>query len=635
MNSMLRKLQPLTLRLIALVAALTGLLAATPARGQNITFEIQTPLMVAEGEQFRIQFVVTSDGELTTDDFVSPEISGDVTILSEAVKSMGFFMNHDYVNNVSRNLLTNTYTFWVQAGAAGKINVGAATVTANGKAVKSNTAVIDVLGAGARTPGRGQSGGGQQQQGQQNPGQQPQSQLNRDDILLRMEVNKRDVYRGEPIVVSMKIYTQVNIVGFENAKYPSLNGFWAQQMDVNNSRENRETVNGKVYYSHVLRQWLLYPQRSGTVEIEAAELTAVAQIVTQAQSTGSPFDIFFGAPEVRNVSTRLSTSPIRINVKDLPRPQPEDFTGAVGQFELTAFTSGPTLAANSGGSVTLRLSGTGNFPLIEAPRMTLSQAAFEQYDMKMTERLNNTARGTTGERIYEFPFIARAEGNYTIDPFELSYFDPSAGRYVTLKTEPIRLEVTRDDRSGTGGLSVVSGVSKEDLRLLGSDIRFIRVNNPDLTFRAGLFVWSWGWWLLVLLTTGLFCTTLYLLQKNIRERADVRTVKTKKANSVALRRLKRAKGFMNSRKESEFFEEMLKALWGYMGDKLSIDVAGLNKERIRKELELRGVEQEESDELLSLISECEFAQYSPAGSIPMENAYQQALDMIGRFESKI
>lgn len=598
---------------------------------EDVGIEVNAPLQAVEGEPFRVEFIVSATRtDLSSSRFVAPAMPDGLSVLSGPVKSIGVFMSS--MNGVTENRTTHTYTYWLQADKTGRITIPAATVSVGGQSRTAKPTVIECVADGTPSAA-GQGGGSARRRGAEPVGK---TSVSSDDILLRIEVNKTDVYKGEPIIASLKIYTQVDIAGFENIKYPALNGFWAQEMDIPAQSNDRATLGGKVYHTQILRQWLLYPQRTGTIEIEQAQFTAIAQLVTQLPATGSPYDLFYGGvPQMRNVPAKLASPVVRIRVKELPQPQPADFTGAVGQFELTGMVSGDRFAANTAGAITLRLSGTGNFPLIETPRIELP-AAFEQFDTKTDERLTNTARGTTGEKTFEFPFIARAEGNYEIPGVRFSYFDPSAGQYRSLATPDFPIEILRDEGGGASGLGMVSGVTKEDLKMLGSDIRFIRMGDPHWIRQGRAFLWSWGWFAIVFALAACFVGLLFYLRKKIRERADIVRVKTKKANKVALRRLKRAKTHMNTGKESAFFEELLRALWGYMGDKLAIDVANLTKERVQHVLvEERGVSEQEADEFLNLISECEFARYSPAAGIQMDRAYNAALDLIGRFENKI
>lgn len=613
--------------LLTLLLLLVGLY---PAAGQDIQFEIQAPVTIGSGQQFRIEYVASSTSDISAGQFVPPQMPAGLTLLSGPVKSVGVFMSN--MNGVSETRNTNTYTYWVQAEQTGTVTIPAAAYTHGSKRYTTKATVIQISDnpAPPTQPGNHQP-----------PGSTPsapigKTSLSPSDILLRMEVNKTDVYKGEPLVASLKIYTQVNIAGFENVKYPALNGFWAQEMDPSSQSDTRATIGGKVYHSQILRQWLLYPQRTGAIEIEQAQFTVIAQLVTQMPATGSPYDLFYGgAPQVKNVTTKLSTPIVKIRVKELPQPQPADFSGAVGQFELTGVISGDRFPANSAGSISLRLSGTGNFPLIDAPRLSLP-VGFEQFDMKTNERLTNTPRGTTGERTYEYPFIARAEGTYELPGIPFSWFDPATRQYNTQTTDSFRIEILRSEEGSATGLGIVSGVTKEDLKMLGSDIRFIRMGDPRLKPQGKALLWSWSWFGAALLLAGSFTGLLLYLQKNIRERADIVRVKTKKANKVALRRLKRAKSYMSAGQETPFFEEMLRALWGYIGDKLAIEVANLTKERVQHVLvEERSIPEEQVREFLSLISECEFAQYAPTTGVQMDKAYNAALDQIGRFENKI
>lgn len=606
--------------------------------GGKVEFEAHAPLRAAVGESFQIQFTVGIQGATEIDpnsvEFAAPQLSG-VNVIAGPVPSYGMFSSTQ--NGVMQNRATITYTYLVQAPAAGSVRIPAAEVRVAGKSYRSKPLTVECENGSGGLRGSGGPGTTRRAAPTGSDRSGREAAVAGDDILLRMEVNKSEVYRGEPVVATLRLYTQVPVAGVEQAKYPALNGFWAQELDVSDDGGSRVTLGGKVYRSHTIRQWLLYPQRAGVVEIEQAQFTVMAQIVTEQPETGTVYDLWYGgASQVKNVPVKLRSPVVKVRVKDLPQPQPEGFTGAVGRFELTGGISGDRFSANSAGAITVRLSGTGNFPLIEAPGLELP-VAFEQFDRKTNERLTNTPQGTTGEKTFEYPFIARAEGQYTLPGLRFAYFDPSSGEYRTLTVPDFPVEVLRDDsEGGTSGLGMVAGVTKEDLRLLDSDIRFIRMGDPGLVRRGGVFLWSWGWFLTLFLLSAAFVGLLLYLQKSLRARADVARVRTRKASRVALRRLKRAKTFMNAGTAGAFFEELLRALWGYMGDKLSIEVAELTKERVFGELtEVRGIAPEEAREFLGLLGDCEFAQYSPAAGIEPAEAYRRAAELIDRFESKL
>lgn len=601
--------------LLILIAAFT----AITVQAQQVTFEVQTPSLVAAGERFRVEFTLTN---AQSDNFTPPTFTG-LSVLAGPTTSTGSMIS--MINGVQNSQTTLTYTYLVQSSTSEKrAIISPAVITAGGKTYTTKTQLIDIAPGG--------EAGTNSSASRNQPSANGSQTLAADDILLKMEINRSNVYKGEAIVASLKIYARVGIAGLENAKYPAFNGFWTQELEVANQRPERQTVGGKVYESQIIRQWLIYPQKTGVIEIEQSSFTAIAQIVTQSAGN-SMFDSFFGGgSSVQHVNRPVSAPAVRITVKDLPSPVPANFSGAVGQFKLESSLTSPSFTANSGGSIILKLSGKGDFPLIQTPKIELP-AAFELYDTKTSEQITNSTAGTTGTRTWEYPFIARAEGNYTIDPIEISYFDPATGRYAVLRSQPFEIEILKDNNSGGSVGAIVSGVTKEDLKMLGQDIRFIRVGEPKFKAKGDFVIWSLTFFIAVILMLVAFGATLFFLKKQIGQRADLVRVKNKKANSVALKRLKKAKGYMVANDEVRFFEEILRALWGYMGDKLAIDVAELTKERVRHTLLDRGVSPEQSEEFLTLVSECELAQYSPISGVKMDKAYNAALDLIGRFQT--
>lgn len=605
-------MKKITLFIIIILSTVGSVLAAP------VTFVMRAPSVVAAGERFRIEFILSNAG---AEKFNPPSFTG-LDVLAGPVVSTGTIV--EIVNGKQTQSSSFTYTYTVEATAKGKATISASSVVAdNGKSYSTNATSIEIAsGQGGQGSGTSSRGGG------------GSAKLTNESILLKMEVNKSDVYKGEAVVASLRLYTQVGIAGFEEAKLPAFNGFWKQELDMTQSQSSRATVGGKVYESQILKQWLIYPQRTGAMEIEQSDFTVVAQVVTQTDPTGSLFDNFFGGGQsVENVKRKLIAPAVKIRVKELPQPMPANFSGGVGKFTLTSEISSKEVTANSGGSVILKLSGAGDFPLIDAPVIEMP-SGFEKYDTKQTEQITNTTAGTTGSRTWEYPFIARAEGDFTIASTTMSYFDPTQGKYVELRTNDFTIKVLHDTNPGSTAGAIVSGVTKEDLKMLGQDVRYIHTQKLNMVKRGNLFLWSITFFISLILIALAFAAMLLLLKKRISNRADVVRTKNKKANSVALRRLKKAKGYMNSGNETGFYEEMLRALWGYMGDKLAISVSDLNKERLREEFVKRGVDEQNGEEFLNLISECEMAQYSPSGSIQISSAYQAALDLIGKLELK-
>ena len=453
-------------------------------------------------------------------------------------------------------------------------------------------------------------------------------------MVLRVTADRRSVYKGQPILVTAKLYTRV-MASLESFKTPAFNGFWSQELNVENQRPRRETLNGKVYDAIVLRQFLLYPQQAGTLHIEQFDMTLIAQIVTQSRRQSIFDDFFNGGPEVQEIRKKLTASPIRIEVKEFPSGAPASFNGAVGKFTMESQLPTGSITANSAANYTVKISGTGNLPLIQAPKLNLPNS-FEQYNIKTTESLNSTTAGISGYRQFEYPFIARAEGTYPVEPIEFSYFNPDLARYVTLSSKTAEVIVLPDSTGGSvPSRGMVSGMNKEDIKILGQDIRFIKLGKAQLVSRDRIFMASPLYFVLLLLIAAAFVFSLVWLQKRIRESRNAALVRGKRANKVALQRLRAANGYMKADDRRRFFEEMLRALWGYMSDKLNIPVANLTKENVREELLKRGVSAELSARFIEIISECEYAQYSPAVSGQMNDIYQGAVETISKFESVI
>jgi len=452
-----------------------------------------------------------------------------------------------------------------------------------------------------------------------------------DDFLLRLSVSRQVVFRGEPLRATFKLYRRVPIVGYENIKFPSFNGFWAQELNVGNAAWQRETLGGKVYESVVVREYLLYPQQAGTLTVEPADITAIAQVVVQSSRNVDPF--FGGGHEVYDVRRRVQTPRVSITVKELPAGAPSSFSGAVGRFTMEATPPQGPLGANSSGTFTVRISGTGNLPFVQAPKLTLP-ASFEQYDVKTTESIKTTAAGTSGYRQFEYPFIPRAEGSYRIEPVEFTYFDPGQMRYVTLASGETTLEVT-PDANGPNESYVVKGLTKEDVRMLGQDIRFIKLGRAQLRTVAGPFLFSGAYFILLGGILVLFVLIYAALRKQIRDSQNMALVRGRRANKVAVERFRTARRYMTEQNRQAFYEEMLRALWGYMSDKFNIPVANLTKENVREELLRRGVATEEAQRFSSIITRCEEAQYSPVASARMSDIYREGLDLVSSVESVI
>ncbi len=598
--------------IVALLAAVASW-ASSP-----VSFEASAPLLVAAGENFRIEFTVNAEPERNS--FEAPTFEG-FQLVAGPVTSRG--SNMYIVNGSMEKTEYHTYTYVLQGSAKGKYTIGSAAIAVDGKSYRTQPVTIEVV----------DEGGSQQQGGTAASGaRSAEKSIGANDLLMRLMVNKTDVFKGEPVVASLKLYKRVSLLGSEGAKFPSFNGFWTQELDSENNMWQRETYDGRIYETLVVREYLLYPQQTGKLRIDPAEMTVVAQIVVPGSSRG--FDPFFDQPDVMEVRRKLTTAPVEINVKELPAGAPSSFSGAVGRFTMDATPPASNFTANSAATYTVKISGTGNLPFVQAPTLSLP-SSFELYDVKTTESLKNSLQGISGYRQFEYPFIARAEGEYDIPAVEFTYFDPAQLQYVTLSSRELALTIDPDASGGLSGAPVIGGVSKEEVKLLGQDIRFIKLGSAGLRPVRSVFVGSAGYWTCLVLLLALFAGTSIYLRKRIKEMQNVTLIRGKRANRVALQRFRAAAKYMDQNDQHGFYEEMLRALWGYMSDKLNIPVANLTKENVREELRKRHIAPETIQQFIDIIIACDEAQYSPMASAQMNEVYAEGVNIISELESTL
>ena len=607
------------------LTALFVLAIFSASAAEKVTFEANSPLTVAVGEAFRVEFALNAkpDG----DTFKAPSFEGFDVLAGPAI-SQGSSVQ--IVNGSMTKSVSYTYTFVLLPQAAGNVTIGAAEVKVDGSSYRTRPLPIEIVNEGEGSRAQQQQGGSNRADDTQ---ADAQSRIGKDDILLRAVVSRSSVYKNEPLHVAFKLYTRVPYVNIVPESAPSFNGFWSQDLsDPNSARVGRETYAGKVYETRVLYDYLLYPQQVGSLTIDPVDMTVVAQVVVQSRHA-DPF--FGGGREVFNVPRKVQSQRATVQVKALPAGAPASFSGAVGNFTMDTQFPSERIAANSGATVTVKISGTGNLTFVQAPKLPLP-TSFEQYNVKTTESINASAAGISGDRQFEYPFIARAEGTYDIEPIEFTYFDPQRVQYVTLKSKPLTLEITPDARGGGDAVVMQGrGMSKEEVKMLGQDIRFIKLGGAQLRSERVPFIFSAAYWILLLGVLALFTMIYVALRKQIRESQNVALVRGKRANKVAVQRFRAAKRYMEEQNRHAFYEEMLRALWGYMSDKFNIPVANLTKENVREELHKRGVSSEDSQRFTDIITRCDEAQYSPVESARMNDVYSEGVNLISRIESVI
>lgn len=591
---------------------------------EKVTFSLNAPMIVAEGETFRAEFALNAKPD--DNSFVPPSFEG-FDVLAGPATSQG--QSISIVNGSMTKSINYSITYVLVAQRTGELRIGAAEIGVDGATYHTQETPIEVRAAGDAAGGR--AGAGREERESESLEQRAGNQIGKDDVMLRLVLSRRSVYKGEPIRAALKLYSRVNVAGSEGAKMPAFNGFWSQQLDVEQG-PFRETVGGKVYEAYNIAEYLLYPQQSGRLTIEPAELTVFVQVVVQSSRHYDPF--FGGGHEIYNVRRALRTPEVTVDVREFPAGAPASFTGAVGKYTMEASLSSKSVSANSAANINVRIAGTGNLNFMQPPVLNLP-SSFELYDTKTTEQIRNSGSGSMGYRSFEYPFIPRAEGDYVIAPIEFTYFNPETAKYVTLRSEEFAISVTPDAKGGGAPSAVVSaGVRKEDVRLLGNDIRFIKLGRPALQRNAAPLVLSPLYWVVLAAMVLLATVVFFAVRKRMRDSRNTVLVHARRANKVAVQRFRKAATYMKEQNRHAFYEEMLRALWGYISDRFNIPVADLTKESIREELSRRGAV-EQAREITEIISMCEEAQYSPLATTSMDEVYGKGIEVVSKIESVV
>lgn len=606
-----------------LFAIVVTSMLAVAAYAQS-TLSVSCPNVVSVDEQFNLTF--TLEGSDKPSGF-NWEVSDDFQLVWGP--QTGSSTSIQIINGKTTRTSQYTYTYILLPKKAGKFTIPTAKATVKGKSVESRPVSIEVVSNASSSQSQ------QSQQGSQSQQSGAATGISDSDIFLRLTLDRRDVVVGEPITATLKLYQRVNIAGFEDARFPSFDGFWSQEIEAPTNIEfQRESYNDMIYNTAVLRKYILIPQQSGKLVIDPSELVCLVNVRVSQGRTGSIFDGFFD--DYRTLRKRVTSSAVSVNVAPLPSGAPSSFGGGVGKFSLSAKVSRDSLKAHEAGSLIVTLSGKGNVSLLEAPEVSFPPD-FEAYDIKTTDKLDKGSGGTSGSKTFEYPFIPRSHGEFVIEPIKYTYYDVNQRRWVTLQSDPIALNVERSAESeASSPLVVSSGINRTGVKNLGADIRHINVKKQDFASRGSFFVGTSAFWIIASLIV-IAAVALWLgLRKLAARRQDVVGAKTRKATKMALKRLKSAEAFLKQNLYGAYYEELHKALLGYVADKLNIQMTDLSKERISEILLGRGVPQEMIDSYIGLLDACEFARYSPSsGQEAMEKHFEEAVNVISSMDSNI
>lgn len=604
-----------------IIFLLFTILAAWQVKAADkVRFVAEAADVVVSGDQVRLVFTVNSQD---IKDFRAPSIKGFDVLMgpSRSQQSSIQIINGKRTSNSS-----TAFTYILLAGSPGTYTIPAASVEVNGEKVFSNAISIKVLPQDQNSGNSGNNGGGSASSSRS---QAAGSRISANDLFITATASKTTVHEQEAILLTYKVYTVVNLRQLYG-KMPDLKGFHTQEVELPQQKTfTLEHYKGRNYNTTVWSQYVLFPQQTGKLEIPSITFDGV---VAQQTVSDDPFDAFFNGGGYVEVKKKITTPKVVINVQPLPA-KPAGFSGAVGEFKLASSINATDVKTNDAVTIKLTLSGTGNMKLIGTPEVKFPQD-FEIYDPKVTDDYKLTNSGLTGTKTFEYLAIPRHAGNFTIPAIEFTYFDLKSNSYKTLKTEAYNLKVAKGQ--GNADQVISDFTNKESVKMLGKDIRFIKLGDSSLRPKGDFFFGTVGYYLCYLIPLLLFVVFAVIYRQKALENANVAKVKTKKANKVATRRMKLAGKLLAENKKNEFYDEVLKALWGYISDKLSIPVSQLSKDNIEAELTNYGVQEALIAEFIGVLNECEYARYAPGNeNEAMDKVYSASVEVISKMENSI
>lgn len=591
----------------------------------KVSFTASAPDAVAVGDQFRLSYTVTSQ---SVRDFRAPSIKGFDVLMGPSRSQQS---SVQIVNGQTTSTSSITFTYILMANNEGSFTIPGATITADGNQMVSNSVKVNVLPAD-QASGASSSNNSSKQSGGATSRASSGTSVSSSDLFITATASKTTVYEQEAFLLTYKIYTLVDLRSFDNVKLPDFKGFHSQEVELPNDRRwGLEHYKGRNYQTTIYRQFVLFPQQSGKLTIDAARFDASIAKATQASD---PFEAFFnGGSNYVEVKKAILTPQLTINVNSLPAGKPADFSGGVGEFNISSSINSTNVKTNDAVTVKIVISGTGNLKLISNPEIKFPED-FEVYDPKESNNFRLTNSGLSGSKVIEYLAIPRNAGTYKIPAVKFSYFDISTRSYKTLTTEEYELHVEKG--AGNAAQTIANFTNKEDLKVLNEDIRYIKQNDVALSQKGDFFFGSLIYWLLYLVPGIIFIVFFIIYHKQIAANANVAKMRTKKANKVAVKRMKQAGKLLNENKKDIFYDEVLKALWGYISDKLSIPVSRLSKDNIEEELRNYGVDDALIKEFLDALNNCEFARFAPGDdNQAMDKVFSSSLDVISKMENSI
>jgi len=599
-----------------LAVLIIGLISTRSAMADEVTFVASAPAQVGVGERFRLIFSANKRPR----NFIPPAFT-DFRIVSGPSQSSSTSVQ--MINGQVTQSEDHSFTYILEASREGHFTVQSATITVNGREYRSNPLSIVVAGQASRPA-------------QADPLQQEPARISDRDLFVRATVSNASPFVGQQVVVTYRLYTRVAVAQYNIEESPGFQGFWAEDITPEGQPQvTEEIIDGQRYNVAIIRQVVVFPQRSGQLTIEPLELVTLVRVAAP-RRTGSLFDDFFGGSvfgAFQTVEHRSSSNPVQIRSRALPTAnRPAGFNGAVGSFELKTSLNTQTVNVNEPVTFTLSISGRGNLKMVNSPEVKFP-SNLEAFEPNITENISSVASGVTGSRTFEYLLIPRTRGTFEIPAIQFSFFDPVARQYITRRSQGFTIEATGDAIPAS---PAVPGAARSDVVYLTSDIRFIQNHLFSLQPIGAVFFKSTWYYILMALPIVLFGSFVLFWKRHVKVQQDIVLLRNRKAQRTARKRLKKAALFLSEAKEAEFYEEIFKALWGYVSDKFNIPVFKLNKDNVVEVFSQRGLRREIADQFLSTLDACEYARFAPGTSANrLEEIYHKTMEILVALEKNL
>ena len=605
-----KKIQIYRISLLTFTIVTLGMFQPGAAQDLEIkTFVDQTRM--GAGQQFTLTI------QLSGSDAQSVPVPNppDISAFADYIGS-GSSQNYQLINNrMSVFISSNNYDI---ARNEGKHQIPAISFVFKDKTYHSQPINIEIT-KGSSTPASPQKPG-------QTSGRRPSTQIQPEtslegNLFLKLEADRQEVYPNQPVNVTYKIFTRVEVTNYAISKLPSYVGFWSEDFEMPQQvATHEEIVNGEKFLVAEIKKMALYPTSSGKKTIEPMEIDLEVRLREQNRSQDI-FDRFFDDDMFssslfgRRMRTRITTESLSINVKSLPvEGKPLDFSGIVGNIKMVASIDNDRITAHEAITLKVRFSGTGNIRMIPEPKI-LFPSDFETYEPKVSQNLNRREKTIKGNKTFEYVLLPRYAGEYRIKPFTFNYFDPAIEKYQTLSSQEFSLRVAAGAEAGT---PLPSGLSRKEVEFIGRDIRFIK-QSSEKYLRIGQYFFQ-SFWFGLLLIVPLVALGSAWVYKHRQDKMveNVAYARSHRANQIAKKRLGQAHRLMKIPTQKEFYAEISRALLGFIADKLNLAQAGLMTDDAAEKLKERQVEDPIISDLLGCLRECDFQRFAPA-DVTMES----------------